>query len=136
MEKLSIQNKFSLILSILSIIISLFSLLFFYVDHEQRRRDYLSVAVYGDNHKEYVLNGYPDTARFDSIRHTKGEREYLIAVKPDYKKSVAWFYGYNGPEKLKRDATNKFFVIGKLSEFSVCGSLINELNYAWFKLWH
>lgn len=137
MEKTSNYIKFSLIVSILSIIISSCSLFMYYVNIQHDNREHLGVVIY-ENNKERAVNGFPDFDRFDIVRNNNGEVEYLIKVNLDNNKSVAWFYGYNGPEKLKRDSTNKFFVINKskLSKFSVLGSLINELDYAWFKLWH
>ena len=102
-----------------------------YINKQNQDRKHLSIVIYEKNNKHTINSNECITrAYFDN------KFECLISAKSDNNKIVAWFYTYNGPVKLKRDKTNKFFVISKATKVSVWGSLGNDLNYTWFTLWH
>jgi|GEM_PF-6194792 len=113
----------------------------------------LHIVGSGENHRNWTVASYNkkttvikhcffanrsnrmDGISLGAVSVLKGKVLYSVKVDSLGKESINWLYGPNGPQRMKLDATKKFFIV-EADYGSFWAWFKHESAYAWFKLWH
>jgi hypothetical protein len=134
--KNSFMKKVAIITYCLAIIISLLSI--FVLNNGENHHNW-AVATYKGrsvaNHNFVNPNNSLTGSNFGATLGEKGKMVYYVKADFIGSQSVNWFYGNNGPQKMKLNADKKYFIV-ETEEDSFWAYTKNELVYAWFKARH